>query len=183
MKEESVKYLPEYRAIQKHYGDRKAERSGVLLMQHIDEGLHILDILGASKDAKRAWCLHPLFQHNDDLQVISNNDILFSFSPRCVMLAMEYRARANDWLSDKVQKINPMVGNMMVDGNPSPGHILEVKHMLIADKVQNYKDFLLYHSGKHGRSEELNYYFQEWLKELNVGIQEYTDLICSIRAE
>jgi hypothetical protein len=38
--------------------------------------------------------------------------------------------------------------------------------MLFADKVQNEKDFALYHEGTHARSKELREYFNNWLNIL-----------------
>jgi hypothetical protein len=32
------------------------------MMNHIDEGLFLLDLLGASEDTRRAYALHPLIQ-------------------------------------------------------------------------------------------------------------------------
>lgn len=187
MNEESVKYTPEYKAIKAFYSDRCAERSGVPLIRHIDEGLDILEMFGATRDAMRSWCIHPLLQHNDALWDISENDILFSFSPRVVLLAMEYRARANDWLSEKVQKVGAtnrygkLTSALSLDGLPSFGVLLEVRDMLVADKIQNYKDFLEYHYGTHNRSEELNRYFLEWLGVLKIDEQEFSWICKELR--
>lgn len=180
-----IKYSAEYIAIHNHYLDKTAARSGVPLINHINEGLAILDILGASDTTKKAFCLHPLFQGDDDL--ISNLDKSWVFLPKAVLLAMEYRARANDWLSDKVFPtgartiINgedvPYIGTK---GLPSYGVLPEVKQMLIAGKVQNYKDFCLYHKGTHGRSDELEVYFATWLDTLGVGVKQYESLIKDI---
>ena len=41
----------EYTAVAEFYGARKAKRSDVPLMQHIDEGLTILQALGATERA------------------------------------------------------------------------------------------------------------------------------------
>lgn len=180
MKNEAVKFTPEYRAIQKHYGEGVAQRSGVPLISHINEGLEILELIGASKDAMRAYCLHPLFQEDRALSDISKDDLIFSLSPRCIMLAMEYRSRANAWLSDKVytQTWSDNAGRVFSEevrqrATPDWGSLLEVKHMLIADKVQNYKDFLEFHYATHERSEELNHYFLEWFKALNIEEAEF----------
>jgi hypothetical protein len=183
MKNEAVKYTAEYKAIQEHYGDKKAERSGVPLIWHIDEGLEILELIGASKDAMRAYCLHPLFQNDEDLAKTLEENSLYVFSTRCVVLAMEYRARANDWLSDKVATEATMTfsGHLSSEvvsyGLPTAGNLLEVKQMLIADKVQNYIDFLQYHYGRHQRSNELAHYFLEWFKVLDIDEEEYTRII------
>lgn len=40
--------------------------------------------------------------------------------------------------------------------------------MLVADKVQNYKDFSLYHADTHPRAKELERYFQNWFCRLNI---------------
>lgn len=189
MNEDSVKYTPEYRAIKAFYADRTAERSKVPLIAHIDEGLDILEMFGASRDAMRAWCLHPLFQSDEDLARTLSENSLYVFSPRCVALAMEYRARANDWLSDMVYRRYLDFGTQGVIsvceqvGYPDPGEFIEVKQMLIADKVQNYKDFLEFHYGTHERSEELNHYFLEWLKVLQIDEQEFSWMCKQLRKD
>ena len=57
---------PEYQAILNFYADRRAQRSNLPLMNHIDEALQILDWIGASEITKRAFCLHPIFQADSD---------------------------------------------------------------------------------------------------------------------
>ena len=49
-----MKNSKEYFYISKVYGDNRAKRSGLPLMNHIDEGLDILNILNASDESKRA---------------------------------------------------------------------------------------------------------------------------------
>jgi hypothetical protein len=65
-----IKDSIEYKMIKAHYCDRVAKRSQVPLMNHIDEGLIILEAIGAVESTKKAFCLHPLFQADDDLQVL-----------------------------------------------------------------------------------------------------------------
>lgn len=162
---ESVGVLntPEYTAIQKAYADDRANRSQVFFMNHIDEGLTILSAIGASDAAKRAYCLHPLLQNDKDLAV--NYQLVADTMPAYhVMLAMEYRSVANEYLSRDVDlRVNPRVfGHIRL----SP--IKDVNDMLIADKVQNCKDFELYHKGTHPRTEYLERYFDQWLRRLNI---------------
>lgn len=38
--------------------------------------------------------------------------------------------------------------------------------MVLADKIQNRKDFRLYHKGKHKRSKQLSAYFDIWIEFL-----------------
>ncbi|MDJ1501575.1 hypothetical protein [Xanthocytophaga agilis] len=49
----------------------------------------------------------------------------------------------------------------------------EVNQMLIADKIQNRKDFERYHQQSHARSEELTIYFANWLKRLGISEEKY----------
>ena len=90
----------EYQLIKKFYGDRVAKRSQVPLINHIDEGLIVLKAIGAVETTKRAFCLHPLLQADADLQ---ENYYISSFvDHHALLLAMEYRSVANEFLSDKM---------------------------------------------------------------------------------
>lgn len=169
----------ELRLITRHYGHTTARRSGIPYMNHILEGLTILAHLGASDDARRAWCLHPLLQSDEAFERLMRTEAFEGCSPRAMVLTMEYRARANAWLSDKVSI--GFAGEILCNGQPSYGPLTEVRHMLIADKVQNYKDFLLYQSD-HPRYRELNEYFINWLNVLEIAparFRQLQDLITS----
>jgi hypothetical protein len=156
-----IKNSVEYKLIARHYGDRTAKRSGVRLMNHIDEGLVILKAIGAVETTKKAFCLHPLFQADEDIQ---ENFYMASFvEPHVLLLTLEYRNTANAYLSDKITTGQPL--------KLSP--LCEVNEMLIADKVQNMKDFMRYHHGTHPRSNELYDYFDKWLKALNIDNPTY----------
>lgn len=158
----------EYRAIELHYGDRQAKRSGLYLMQHIDEGLCVLTRrVHASDAAQRAWCMHPIVQMDDDLSQAFTQQTLEGHSIPVVTLAMEYRNIANRFLSPMEQH----------PGYSDPSQIMrsplaEVNQMLVADKVQNCKDFRLHHAATHPRAAWLERYFQAWLKVLEVSPEE-----------
>lgn len=170
---------PAWHAISNFYGSRRAQRSGVLLLNHIYEGLVVLDAIGSTQAAKDAFCLHPLFQADDDL--VANLPRAGEFSPHVMLLVMEYRARANEALSDRVIMLRGSSPAWV--GKPAtPGPLAEVRDMLIADKVQNYKDFLHHHHGSHKRSAELDHYFKVWLKALDVDGEEFTRLRDAINA-
>jgi hypothetical protein len=160
-----IKESIEYKLISAHYGNCFAKRSRVPLINHINEGLTILDSIGATNESKRAFCLHPLLQHDFDLDqnyyMVSN-----SCDAKVVMFAMEYRSVANEFLSDKINSGNEI--------RLSP--LYHVNDMLAADKVQNYKDFLTYHCGTHPRSDELNRYFIKWPKRLGITDEDYQRL-------
>lgn len=159
----------EYRAISEFYGERRAKRSDVPLMHHIDEGLAILDAIGASERAKRAYCLHPLVQADADLaQSFEKGLASFSDDPVVIALALEYRNIANTTLSERVI-VKPE------DIPLSP--LAEVNDMLRADKVQNWKDFVLHHLGSHPRSAELQRYFRLWHARLGLSEERVRELI------
>lgn len=166
-------------AITDFYGERRAERSQVPLINHIKEGLVILGEIGASEEAKDAFCLHPIFQSDADL---ANNIQRAREFPAYVMtLVMEYRLRANAALSDRVILVRDTptwTGHLA-----TPGALPEVRDMLIADKVQNYADFLLYHNGTHARSAELHYYFKHWLAQLHITPERFRNLVTTMKAE
>lgn len=155
--------LEEYMAIERHHGARRARRSGVPYMNHIDEGLRVLHRwLGASDRAKRAWCLHPLVQSDEDLRRSHADGLLDGFEPAVVTLALEYRNIANAFLS-------PMERHPGYD-DPSRiarSPLAEVNAMLVADKLQNCKDFRRHH-GEHPRAAWLARYFERWLCALGV---------------
>jgi hypothetical protein len=151
-----------YSLIRWFYGDRVAVRSGVPYMQHIDDGLAILVELGASQEARDAFCLHPIVQGDQDLasnlrHLCEDTDI----PAYTVALAVEYRSVANEFLSPK--ESHPGYDDpAAIRLSPLP----EVNAMLLADKRQNYKDFKLHHDGTHPRSDRLHRYFQAWLARL-----------------
>lgn len=144
-----------YIKIKEHYGNMVAKRSQVPLINHIDEGLEILNKLEADIHTKEAYCLHPLFQNDEDLRSNMYED-LSGISTASIILAMEYRWIANSYLSTgKPEDLVPFTST-------------SIQQMLYADKVQNEKDFAIHHEGKHPRSKELREYFDNWFKILNI---------------
>jgi hypothetical protein len=162
----------EYRAIASFYGARKAERSGVILMHHIDEGLAVLDRIGATERAARAFCLHPLVQADADLAASYPTIGALTDDPHVLALAMEYRNIANATLSHRTIASAADIPLSPLD---------EVTHMLVADKVQNRKDFIVHHRATHARSAELDRYFGLWLERLGVSEARFTELCEDIR--
>lgn len=160
-----------YDTVKDFYGDKVAQRSQVPLINHIDQGLLILDHYKASNDAKAAYCLHPLMQNDHDLQK-NHQFVCDQFSPSIVMLVMEYRNIANAYLSGKV-----IMQAVPSDIKLSP--LVQVNTMLIADKVQNRKDFITYHRGTHPNSFVLDIYFDLWLQRLGVTNKKY-DILCAL---
>ena len=137
------------------------------MINHIIEGLHVLDAIQATEAAKAAYCIHPLVQSDDFL--VKHLDLDWTaIEAKVLLLAMEYRAVANSYLSTRtITEIKE------IKLSPLP----EVNQMLIADKVQNRKDFELYHITTHPRSEDLQKYFSNWLERLDVSEEAYQALI------
>lgn len=147
----------EYQTISNHYGNQRAKRSGVLLINHIDEGLTILDLIVSSKDAKLAFCIHPLAQAYLDVEWSSVKN-----------LAKEYAYFANKFLcnesTDHIKTKNQLEIHLHYDIDYRISD--DCIDMLIADKIQNRKDFMKYHKGTHDRSSELERYFDLWIAYL-----------------
>lgn len=155
----------EYKTIESIYGDKCAMRSGVFLMNHIDEGLYILHKLNASNEAKLGYILHPMFQSDQDLVNFFNYPELKKFDPKALILAIEYRNVANEYLSHReIQTVDEIRLSPLEDVNV----------MLKADKIQNCKDFELYHLEHHSRTEELQLYFHNWFDKLLLDSAFYT---------
>lgn len=156
----------EYGLIEDYYGNRTAKRSGVWLMNHIDEGLAVLAEINAPKEAYSAFCLHPLVQNDVDLA--SNEHLIEKYPHLNWQGAFEYRQTANAYLAHRdISSID----DIELSGNDA------VNYALIADKVQNYKDFMLYHYGKHDNSDRLFDYFHNWFDKLGISNKLLIDLL------
>lgn len=165
-----------YLAIAEFYGDQTASRSGVRLICHVNEGLALLDMVGAPLTAKEAFCLHPMLQDDAALRASMAPCSVFQRwrpDPAPTALAMEYRRVANAYLSHHCADDNDVIAL-------SP--LVEVNQMLLADKVQNRKDFERYHRGTHTHSARLERYFQNWLRRLGVSEPDYAELLDSLAA-
>jgi len=163
--EEVLTPFEEYNLISDFYGSKKAKRSGVFYMNHIDEGLYILNRIEATMTAKKAYCIHPLIQGDEDL--LQNRYLLSEVDVQTVITATEYRSVANEYLSKrKIQSAD--------DIRLSP--LKDVNDMLIADKIQNRKDFELYHKN-HEHARELKEYFDNWFYKLGITEEFYQECV------
>jgi hypothetical protein len=166
----------EYELIARHYGNQKAKRSGVWLMNHIDEGLFILDKIDASPAAKSGYCLHPLVQLDADLkQFMADGRHVYMMQQggtlTALVNALEYRNIANAYLSKRMI-------NRLEDIALSP--LKDVNDMLIADKIQNRKDFERYHKATHPNSKRLADYFEDWCERLGITEDFYQSVVADI---
>lgn len=163
------KHSEAYKIIQNFYQDQRAKRSGIPYIYHIEEGLSIMKLFyNTCQNVMDAYALHPIFQENKNLQNNFNGSFLYNLTPQVIILAMEYRKTANSYLS--YMSLNNYVS--------SP--LKEIKLMLKADKIQNYKDFKKYlYKINDKKSEQLNDYFMNWFTILGVSmsdIQCFTDM-------
>ncbi len=118
-----------------------------------------------------AFCIHPLLQDDASLQASLEGRSVFlrhGIDPEIVVLAMEYRQVANAYLSHHYQGVEDRIALSCLP---------EVNAMLVADKVQNRKDFELYHWGSHPNSQVLENYFANWLRRLNITEARYQELL------
>jgi hypothetical protein len=162
------------RAIRSFYGERRAERSGVQLIHHVHEGLTILDALDARIVAKQAFCLHPIVQMDDDLAraFVSGGPLDgVRVDPLALTIALEYRRCANAHLSRHAPETLYQISFAPFD---------DVKLMLVADKVQNRRDFDRHHATTHERAAELTAYFARWLALLGIDERRYDELVALI---
>jgi hypothetical protein len=160
-----------YLAVSEFYGTQHARRSQIPLIAHIDEGLLILDAVGSSSRAKEAFCVHPLLQDDGALRSSLQPGSVFrkwSLDPASVAIAMEYRSLANAYLSHHCRGEDDRIPLSVLE---------EVNHMLIADKVQNRKDFEVHHHSTHENTEVLVQYFNNWLRALGISEARYRELV------
>lgn len=172
-----IEETPGYRIISDFYGTKTADRSGVPLMNHVNEGIEILRRIGSDQVVMEAFAVHPVFQSDENLQ--ENFCLCDDLHPLIVLYVMEYRSVANSFLSDNIAYGPGAWGSpAYFQIRPSKPPILKaVKEMLIADKVQNRKDFELYHKNSHDRAGHLDFYFKTWLARLGISEEQYQELI------
>lgn len=160
-------------AVNEYYSSKAAERTNVPYMNHIVEGLRILELIGASEQAKEAYCLHPIYQVE---RKPSEHEVVKQFEsqlhPYSIELAKEYAKRANAYLCKRHYKSEDDIVVL--------SEYDEVNDMLIADKVQNRKDFEVHYESQEDketfdRSENLSQYFKNWLKALGVSEEKYQE--------
>lgn len=147
-----------YQFIADHYGDRTAKRSGIPLINHIDEGVELLEASGADEMVVDAFCLHPLFQDKEVFNTIlrKNTPNLSTLPVQCVILAVEYRTIANGYLPKDYRTATDKI---------RLSDVPEVNLMLLADKFQNQRAFRAT-KDLYPNADILEKYFVRWIELL-----------------
>jgi hypothetical protein len=162
-----------YEVISKFYKG-KATSKGIPYINHIDEGVSHLINLAVPDDVVEAFILHPFVQcvnligtYGETLlteKELEKHINIFELKPEIAYELLLYRKFANSYLcrpdTDDLE-FAKCYGKVMTLVN----HQSTVR-MLIADKLQNYKDFWLYRKDNHKRSVHLVNYFETWLSIL-----------------
>jgi hypothetical protein len=162
----SIERTPEWQLSKTLLEPIHAKRSGISYFEHIREGVEILKAIGAPLLAQQAFALHPIIQKTEDFA--KNFDRLAFCDCKAVALAVEYRWVANLGVRAIVKANN---WEVMLAELPL------VNQMLIADKVQNRKDFRAYFDRAHPDYEDLDRYFNAWLRALGVTEESYRKLV------
>ena len=166
---------PFYRLIRETYRDKVAKRSGLPYINHVHEGVFVYARLyGWEERPVAAYCVHPLFQSDRSLNKVMRGEIDISpLDHKVVVLAMEYRRVANAYVSTMGVRAPDAIELSPLD---------EVNRMLVADKVQNKKDFMAHLFDRAGRpsyrraSQRYVDYFDSWLARLGVSPEVYEQL-------
>ena len=156
----------EYRAIETYYGRSAAARSGQPYMNHIDEGLGVLSYMGANENTKRIFTLHPLIQVDEAMRDYQHILRATQYSDTAVAGAWQYRDTANAYLpSTEGHPGWSEASKIMLSENT------DVNMALVADKIQNNKDFSLHLDNGHYPEDwrrNLRLYFSQWRKALGI---------------
>ena len=162
-----------YNIIYKYFKDKRTSK-GVPYMNHIDEGIEILKELEANNKTIEAYTLHPFIQcvnlKGADGKIIMTQEEMekylniYEIDSEVIAKLFLYRKFANSYLCRiETDGILFCKARQLVEDLKNYPDVIK---MLIADKVQNYRDFLIYRKNNHKRSNELDYYFNMWLNVL-----------------
>ena len=161
---------------------------GVPYINHINEGINHLENMKVDDDVINAFILHPFVQcvnlkgtYKDCLlteKELEKHINIFEIEPEIAFELLLYRKYANSYLCRETTD-NFSIHDAYRYLNNLINYQTTVK-MLIADKLQNFKDFLLYRQD-HPRKEFLNQYFTIWLNILaniseSTSIRDYIDI-------
>lgn len=158
-----------FQQISRYYGATTTKRTKLPWINHIIEGVVLIHQLNGSEPAADAFCWHPLIQSDDTyLETLAEIQRYYNLntSGDALINALGYRDAANRWLRGVVTK----------DNQPKKHPLEDVNIMLMADKIQNRKDFEA--NEKLFSVEDassLHYYFDCWFTTLGITPEIYVD--------
>lgn len=169
--------LYEFHVASKFLGDT-VDIYGEPRINHIEDGLVLLAHLNASRDAARAFCLHPIVQQ-PGFGPDARNMLLSEHISRLVLIfTMEYRAIANGLVIGMVN--HP---GFRDEKQVRLSKFAEVNHMLIADRTQQYNVFLKHKNDFHpGDVKTHEQYYKTWLAALGVDAHDFQEMIAALEA-
>lgn len=158
-----------FQRISRHYGATAAQRTKLPWINHIVEGVVLIHQLGGRIGAADAFCWHPLIQSDTtylETLVEMRRHYNLNTNGEVLVNVLGYRDAANRWLRGVVNK----------DNQPKKHPLESVNVMLMADKIQNRKDF---EANERLFSVEdaasLHYYFDCWFNTLGITPEIYAD--------
>lgn len=158
-----------FQQISRYYGATTTQRTKLPWINHIVEGVVLVQQLGGRIHAADAFCWHPLIQSDDTfLETLAEMQRYYNLntSGEVLVNTLGYRDAANRWLRGAVSK----------DNQPKKHPLNDVNIMLMADKIQNRKDFEA--NEKLFSVEDassLHYYFDSWFTTLGITPEIYVD--------
>ncbi len=179
---------PHRRLIETIYASRRTRRSKVPHRNHIDEGLMILQALQATQVEAEAFCLHAPAQisyHFGARPTAASYRLTEPQGPRDTWLLQTRFPLAADavalaWrFAVQAEAFRP---NHLNDEIEPPSFTIDtaVRKLLIADKVQNRKDFERYHRDSHPRAPQLTQYFACWFALLEISEHVYQKMLAML---
>lgn len=169
-----------YETINAFYKSKKTSKN-VPYINHINEGIIHLEEMKVSNDTINAFILHPLAQcvnlKGADAKVIltqkemDKHFNIYDIEPIIAYELLMYRKFANAYLCRP--ETDDYTFNDAFEVIKDLKNDQSVLKMLVADKLQNYKDFVIYRKNDHKRSKELETYFNYWLLSLIILVDSY----------
>ena len=173
MQKDQNRVYRHYKTISQFYKGKKTSKN-IPYINHIDEGVGYLELMGVSDTVVNAFILHPFVQcvnlkgtYNKTLLTKSELEEyvdIFELEPDVAYELLLYRKYANSYLCrPDTDGAAIMEAYSLID--TLQNHQTTVR-MLIADKLQNFKDFIKYRED-HERAKHLTQYFIYWLSILH----------------
>ena len=151
-----------YNVISEFYKNKQTSK-GIPYINHIDEGVGHLENLHVSDVVVNAFILHPFVQcvnlqgtYKECLlteKELEKHINIFEIKPEIAYELLLYRKFANSYLC-RPETDNYSIIEAYEDVKDLANYQNTIR-MLIADKLQNFKDFLLYRKDNHPRSKYL----------------------------